>query len=60
MNIGDFVKVSFEITDPLSRQGQIGKVIRIKEVGEDEAEVSVLFSDGVTGVYYDNCLIVIK
>lgn len=59
MNIGDFVKVEFEITDPLNRQGQVGRVIRIKPDGY-EAEVSVLFPDGVTGVYYDNCLIVLK
>ncbi|AWL78649.1 hypothetical protein DKB58_06675 [Capnocytophaga canimorsus] len=60
MNIGDFVKVAFEITDPLNKQGQIGQIIRIKAIDEDEAEVSVLFPEGVTGVYYDNCLIVLK
>lgn len=59
MEIGNIVKVEFGITDPLERQGQIGKVIRITETDED-TEVSVLFSDGITGRYFENCLVKIK
>lgn len=60
MEIDNIVKVEFEISDPLNRQGQIGKVINIKEIDEEESEISVLFSDGITGVYFNNCLIPLK
>lgn len=60
MNIGDFVKIEFGISDRLNRQGQFGKVVKIKEIDDDELEVWVLFSDGETGKYFENCLIKIK
>lgn len=60
MEIGSIVKIEFGINDPLERQGQTGQVIKIKEIDEDDTEVSVLFSDGITGIYYKNCLISIK
>lgn len=60
MEIGNIVKVEFDITDPLERQGQIGKVIKIRETEDYDVEISVLFSDGITGVYFENCLTIIK
>lgn len=60
MEIGNKVKIEFGINDPLNRQGQVGQIIKIKEIDEDEAEVSVLFPDGIVGKYFNNCLIVIR
>lgn len=57
MNIGDFVKVDFRISDPKNKQGQVGQVIKIKEIDEDNTEVVVLFVDDTTGIYDSKCLI---
>lgn len=60
MEIGNIVKVEFGVKDPLEKQGQVGKVIEIKETEDSELEVSVVFSDGETGVYFEDCLTIIK
>lgn len=60
MYIGDFVKIEFDITDPIGKQGQIGKIIKIHLIDEEEAEVSALFDDKQVGIYQSNCIILLK
>ena len=60
MQVGDQVKVSIYTNDPLKRQGQIGTITGITIEDEENSIVEVQFADGIKGVYYDNCLTVIK
>lgn len=42
---------NFLTSDPFNKRGQIGTVINVLEIDEDNADVSIQFEDGSTGLY---------
>lgn len=56
MKTGQIVKVDeFLTTDPYEKKGQSGEIIAV-----ENDIVTVEFSDGVIGKYFDNALILIE
>jgi hypothetical protein len=46
------VKIDNFLTfDPLNKQGENGKVIKVNEIDEENADVTILFEDGSKGMY---------
>lgn len=60
MKTGDFVKVMYGITDPKNKQGEVGRIFRIKPISECTTEVSIIFEDGQMGRYDIECLVLEK
>lgn len=56
MKTGDLVKVMYGITDPKNKQGEVGEVIKMEVLDEDNILVWIRFEDEVEGVYDINCL----
>lgn len=41
----------FLTTDPFNKRGEIGIVTKIKIIDEENADVTIMFEDGVVGLY---------
>lgn len=49
---GKKVKIdNFLTSDPLKKQGQPGTIIKVKIIDEENADVTIKFEDGISGVY---------
>lgn len=45
-------QIDFGLTsDPKNKQGKIGTIIKVLEIDEENADFSIMFEDGVIGVY---------
>lgn len=42
---------NFLTTDPFNKRGEVGKVTKVEEIDEDNADVTIQFEDGTIGVY---------
>ena len=52
----DQVQIPIDLTtDPKNKQGEIGKVININNLGD----IEVIFSDGIIGIYSEGCVYVL-
>lgn len=60
MKTGDFVKVMYGITDPKNKQGEVGRIFKIKVIDDCTTRVWVVFQDEQMGIYDQECLILEK
>lgn len=42
---------NFLTSDPFNKRGQIGTVTKVEEIDEENADVTIQFEDGSTGLY---------
>ena len=50
----------FLTTDPFNKRGQIGIVINVKVIDEDDVEITINFEDGVNGLYQYGTFEIVK
>jgi len=42
---------NFLTTDPFEKRGEIGTIVGISEIDEENADITIQFEDGVVGMY---------